>query len=122
MGVELYLALVDSKVQQMVLPLINYIEENFSEAVFDDSYSEKTKIPHWCLNDSYVGIGCRKHYISIYFGNNDAVKVVSDNTPVCRAKKNCVNFSYHRELPYDAILKGIDYCFDRSRQAHGKNT
>lgn len=106
-----FLAMVDDNTKEMVLPVINYIEQNYPNAIFDDNYSVKTKIPHWRFNNSYVGIGCRKHYISIYFGNSNAAKVVSDNTPFCRAQKACVNFSYKRELPYDAIYKGIDCAF-----------
>ncbi len=108
MPIENFLNLVDEASQNKVQPLINYIKTNFKDAKFDEYYSEKSHIPTWKLNDSYVGIGCRKHYISVYFGKSSAVKKVAENTPYCRALKGCVNFSYKRELPYEAIYKGID--------------
>ena len=114
MEIDYYLALVDNNVQQMVLPVIEYIQDHYSNALFDDNYSTKPKLPMWKLDDKYVAIGCRKHYISIYFSSHKAVQVVSDNTSFVRAHKGCVNFSYKRELPYSAIFKGIDFCFSNN--------
>ncbi len=94
-----------------IMPLIEYINANYPEAVFDEQYSAKTYIPTYRLNDSYVAIGCRKHYISIYFGTQGVAEIVANETPYCRALKGCVSLSYKRAIPYDAVFKGIDKCF-----------
>ncbi len=106
---EVYQCIEERNTHQ-IIPIINYIEDNFSEAIFDEYNSEKSHIPTWRIEDKYVGIGCRKHYISLYFSDRHAVRVVEENTPYCRAQKGCVNFSYRRELPLEAIIKGIDRC------------
>ncbi len=120
MPIENYLKCVDEPVRNKVLPLINYIEVNYPTAVFDEYYSEKSHIPTWRINDSYVGIGCRKHYISVYFGTSEAAQIVAENTPYCRALKSCVNLSYKRELPYAALYKGIDTSFNNKDKTSEK--
>lgn len=107
---DVYACIEENNTQQ-ILPIIKYIEDNFPDATFDEYNSEKSHITIWRIQDKYVGIGCRKHYISVYFSNRDAVTVVAENTPYCRPQKGCVNFSYKRELPIEAILKGIDECY-----------
>ena len=106
---DVYQCIEENNTQQ-ILPIIKYIEDNFPSATFDEYNSEKSHIPTWRIDNKYVGIGCRKHYISLYFSDRDAVTVVAKNTPFCRPQKGCVNFSYKRELPLDAIYKGIDRC------------
>ncbi len=106
---DVYRCIEEYNVQQ-IIPILKYIEDNFKCAQFDEYNSEKSHIPTWRIRDKYVGIGCRKHYITIYFSDREAVSVVAENTPYCRAQKGCVNFSYKRELPYDAIFKGINKC------------
>ncbi len=97
----------------MLAPIVEYIETKYEGVVFDDAYSEKTFIPTYRYNDSYVAIGCRKHYISVYFGCEKAAETVSKHTPFCRAQKGCVNFSYKRDIPYQALFMGIDCCFKK---------
>ncbi len=106
---EVYKCIEENGTQQ-ILPLIEYINENFPECTFDEYNSERSHIPTWRMHNKYVGIGCRKHYISVYFSDRKAVQIVAYNTPYCRAQKGCVNFSYKRDLPLDAIFKGIDKC------------
>ncbi len=107
---DLYRCIEESNTQQ-ILPIITYINKAYQMASFDEYNSKKTHIPTWRIENKYVGIGCRKHYISVYFSDKEAVSVVAENTPYCRAQKGCVNFSYKRELPIEAIFKGIDKCF-----------
>ena len=106
---DVYQCIEENNTQQ-ILPIITYITTNFPSATFDEYNSEKSHIPTWRIHDRYIGIGCRKHYISLYFSNRAAVTAVAQNTPYCRAQKGCVNFSYKRELPLDAIFRGIDTC------------
>ena len=106
---DVYKCIEETNTDQ-VIPIIKYIEENYPQAIFDEYNSEKTHIPTWRIDDKYVGLGCRKHYISLFYSDRDAVTVVGENTPYCRTQKGCVNFSYKRELPLDAIFKGIDNC------------
>ncbi len=96
---------------EQILPIIHYLKTQYPAAHFDEYNSEKTRIPTWRFNNNYVGIGCRKHYISVYFSQPSAAQTVAQHTPYCRALKACVNFSYKRELPLQAIYKGIDACF-----------
>ncbi len=111
MKIEYVYKCIEQTGTQQVLPIIEYINKNYPNAVLDEYNSEKTRIPTWTLNGEYVGIGCRKHYISVYFSDREAVKVIAENTPYTRALKGCANFSYKRELPLEAIFKGIDKCF-----------
>ena len=112
MNLEDTLACIEKNGTQQILPIIQYINTNYPTACFDEYNSEKTHIPTWRLGTVYVGIGCRKHYISIYFNDRNAVNIIKENTPYCRALKGCVNFSYKRALPLDAIYKGIQTCFN----------
>ncbi len=114
MPIETYLDMVDEKIKAQVSPVISYIQENYKQAIFDEKYSEKTHIPTWRLNNTYVAIGCRKKYISVYFGSSKAVETVQENTntPYIIARKGCVNICYRIPVfPYEAIFKGIDACF-----------
>ncbi len=113
MKIEYVYKCIEETGTQQVLPIIEYIHQNFPDASFDEYNSEKTHIPTWRLGEEYVGLGCRKHYISLYFSDREAVQVVDANTPYCRAQKGCVNFSYKRELPLVAIFKGIDKCLTK---------
>ncbi len=113
MKIEYVYKCIEENGTHQVLPIIDYINKNFSEASFDEYNSEKSHIPTWRIDEKYVGIGCRKHYISLYFSDREAVRVIDENTPYCRAQKGCVNFSYKRELPLEAIFKGIDKCLGK---------
>ncbi len=114
MPIETYLNMINDKSREQVLPIISYIEQNYKHAVFDEKYSEKSYIPTWRLGGKYVAVGCRKKYISVYFSSIEAVNAVKGNTdsPYVVARKGCVNICYRiKEMPYDAIYKGIDICF-----------
>ncbi len=113
MPIETYLNMIDDKTKSQVLPIISYIEENYKAAAFDEKYSERTLIPTWRLNGKYVAVGCRKKYISVYFASPEAVEAVRAGTtsPYIVARKGCVNICYRiKEIPYQAIYKGIDIC------------
>lgn len=103
-----YLALVDERAQIKVLPIIEYIESHYPKALFDDEHSEKTKIPTYRLNKNFVGIGCRKNYISLYFSGERPVKIIGSLTERVRCNKNSVNVSYCGETDYEALFRGID--------------
>ncbi len=114
MPIQSHLDLVDEKTRLQVMPMISYIQERYSAAVFDEKYSKKTHIPTWRHKGSYVAIGCRKKYISVYFGSPDAVQSIKAevDSPYVVARKGCVNLCYKsKEIPYDAIFRGIDLCF-----------
>ncbi len=114
MPIETYLNMIDDKTQGQVMPIISYIKQNYKNAVFDEKYSEKTLIPTWRLNGKYVAVGCRKKYISVYFASIEAVEAVKESTgsPYVIARKGCVNICYNiKDMPYDAIFKGIDITF-----------
>ncbi len=113
MKIEFVYKCIEETGTHQIIPIIKYIETNYPDADFDEYNSEKSHIPTWRIEENYIGIGCRKHYISLYFSNRDAVKIIDENTPYCRAQKGCVNFSYKRELPLSAIFKGIDKCFGK---------
>ncbi len=114
MPIEVYLDMINDKTKEQVMPMVLYIEENYKDAVFDEKYSEKTRIPTWRLHGTYIAIGCRKKYISVYFGKSEAVEVVKEkiNSPYVVMRKGCVNISYqNKDIPYEAIYRGIDECF-----------
>lgn len=96
-----------------IIPIIEYIQTSFPSCIFDEAITKKSRIPTWKLDNEYIVIGCLKHYITIYFSKASAVKIIAENTPYCRALKGCINFSYKRDLPYDAIYQGIDHCFSK---------
>lgn len=106
--IEKYLNMVDERAQLKVLPIIEYIESHYTEAVFDTEHSEKTKIPTYRLEENFVGIGCRKHYISLYFSSERPVKIIGSLTERVRCNKNSVNVSYCGETDYEALFKGVD--------------
>ncbi len=117
MPIETYLNMTDDKTKSQVLPIISYIEDSYNQAVFDEAHSEKTHIPTWRYSGAYVAVACRKTYISIYFSNPAAAKLVSQNTdtPYVFARKSCVNICYRiKEIPYEAFYKGIDMCFNNT--------
>ncbi len=114
MPIETYLNMISDKTKGQVTPIILYIEHNYKNAVFDEKYSEKTLIPTWRLDGKYVAVGCRKKYISVYFASIEAVEAVKAGTdsPYIVARKGCVNICYRiKEIPYEAIYKGIDITF-----------
>ncbi len=114
MPIETYINLFDDKTKEQVLPIISYIEDHYENAVFDEKYSEKTRIPTWRLCGKYVAVGCEKKYISVYFASIEAVEAVKESThsPYVVARKGCVNICYRiKEMPYEAIFKGIDLTF-----------
>lgn len=106
--IEKYLNLVNERAQLKVLPIIEYIESHYPKAVFDTEHSEKTKIPTYRFEDNFVGIGCRKHYISLYFSSERPVKIIGNLTERVRCNKNSVNISYCGETDYEALFRGID--------------
>lgn len=106
--IEKYLALVDEKSQIKVLPIIEYIESHYNEAFFDGEHSEKTRIPTYRLGERFVGIGCRKNYISLYFSRELPVKVIGRLSERIRCNKNSVNISYCGDTDYEAVFRGID--------------
>lgn len=110
--IEKYLNLVDKRAQLKVLPIIEYIELHYSKAIFDTEHSEKTKIPTYRLNENFVGIGCRKYYISLYFSDERPVKIIGSLTERVRCNKNSVNISYYGETDYEALFRGIDAEFN----------
>ena len=99
----------DEITENKVLPIINYIISTY-KVTYDSKFSERTLIPTFRLGSSYVAIGCRKHYISIYFSNREAVNIITNNYIYCRGQKSCVNFSYKRDLPLEAICNAVDLC------------
>ncbi len=114
MPIETYLNMIDDKTKEQVMPIISYIQENYKDAVFDEKYSEKTYIPTWRLDGKYVAVGCRKKYISVYFASTKAVEAVKTKTdsPYVVGRKGCVNICYRiKEMPYEAIFRGIDVTF-----------
>lgn len=112
MGIGYYLSLIDFAVQEKVLPMIQYIEKKYPTAVFDETYSAKTKIPTYRHSGSYVSIACRRKYITIHFGNYDAVSIVTKASEKVRGNIGCVNIGYNVDIPYDAVYKAIDLCFE----------
>lgn len=65
----------------------------------------------WWIGEKYVGIACRKQYISVYFSDHKCVEIISNEYNFCKANKGCVNFKYTKELPLSIIFKAIDYIF-----------
>ncbi len=47
MPIETYLNMIDDKTKSQVLPIISYIEDTYTQAVFDEVHSERTHIPTW---------------------------------------------------------------------------
>ncbi len=116
MPIETYLNLVDEKQKNLVMPIIEYIQNEYKQVIFDEKYSEKTYIPTYRLDGKYVALACRKQYISVYFGCDRAVEVVKQNlnSQNVKLRKGCVNISYSiKDFPYDAIYRGIDACFKK---------
>ena len=107
-----YLNSVDENAQKKVLPVIEYIEFRYSEAIFDTEYSEKSKIPTYRLGENFVGIGCRRNCISLYFSSENPVKVIGSLTKRVRCNKNSVNISYRGKTDYEALFKGVDEEFN----------
>ncbi len=112
MALSDFIACAKKHDKQMVFPLLAYIEKHHKDAVYDDFFSQNTKMPTWRKGKRYVAIGCRKHYLSVYFSSHDPVEHIANATPFVKANKACVNFSYARELPYTAIYEAIDKCFE----------
>ncbi len=110
MALSDFISCAEKHDKTMVFPVLTYIEENHADTVYDDYFSKTTKMPTWRKGERYVAVGCRKHYLSIYFSNHDPVEHIANATPFVRANKACVNFSYARELPYEAIFEAIDLC------------
>jgi len=111
MDIEYYLKQIDEETREKIVPIINYIEKQYPEAVFDDNWGKKTKIPTYRINDKYVSIACMKRYITIHFSNFEAPKYIKENYSYCKANIGCVNFSYSRELPQNYIFAAIDKTF-----------
>ncbi len=114
MPIETYMNMVDEKTQMQVSPIILHIENAHKNAVLDEKYSERTLIPTWRIGEKYVAVACRKHYISVYFSSGEAPATVKENTnsPYVLARKGCINICYRcKNIPYEAIYKGIDICF-----------
>lgn len=115
MEIGYYLSSIDFAVQEKVLPMIHYIETKYPAVVFDEVYSAKTKIPTYRHNGSYVSIACRRRYITIHFGNYDAVSIVTKAYEKVRGNIGCVNIGYNVDIPYDAVYKAIDHCFEEKQ-------
>ncbi len=114
MPIKRYSDLHDNSTNIQIIPIVSYIEKYYKDAVFDEKYSEKTYIPTWRLGGTYVAIGCKKNYISIYFGSALAIQTVKENIDSSQVKvrAGCINISYkNKNFPYEAIYKGIDVCF-----------
>ena len=110
MDIDTILNLTDENTKNKLLPILDYINTNYN-VTYDKAFSTKTLIPTFRLNKSYVAIGCRKHYISIYFSSRESVNIITSKYLYCRGQTACVNFSYKRDLPFLLICKAIDCCF-----------
>lgn len=110
--IQKYLDLIDENARFKVLPIIEYIERHYGRAVFDGEYSEKTGIPTYRLGEKFVGIGCRKRYISLYFSGETPVKVTASLTGRVKCGKRCLSVSYNGITDYEALFRGIDSEFE----------
>ncbi len=107
---------IDEKIFDDLLPLILYIEKTYPKASYSKFYTEKSRMPTWRLHKSYVAIACRKKHISVYLGTEKAVQTVLESEPTCKVLKGCVNLSYHKEIPYQALYHGIDASFENKKR------
>ncbi len=112
MPIEHYLMELNPIIGGMIKRTVDYITANHPTAEYSDYYSAKSAIPTFRKGSQYVAFACRKHYISIYLSSADAISLVSSLAPYGKPQKRCVSFSYKKELPFDAICKGIDICFE----------
>ncbi len=114
MSVTTYLNSYDQETRAKLLPIVDYINKNFPSAKYSDTFSPKTLIPTWLLNESYVAFACKKNYISIYFGSLKAVETVKALCPNIPAGKGCFNIKYNiNPFPHEAIFQGIDMAFKK---------
>lgn len=110
MKINDFLALVNQEKQDKVKPLLDYLDKYYC---YDENMSDKSKMPCFTFNHSFIKIGCRKNYLSIYFSNNNAFSFIKENYPYCKINEKCINFSYKRSLPYVLLY----VVFDRSLDA-----
>lgn len=104
---EFLLEINDEK-KAFINPIIDYIKQEYPNALFNDHYGANTVMPGFTINDKYIYLACRKHYFTIHFSNYKSVKFIEKNYPFAKARVGCVNFSFKRDLPYILLYAAID--------------
>ena len=108
-----YLSLIDPKLAKKVKPIFDYINQEYPNAIYCDSYGRNSKLPGYRIDADYIFIGGMKNYMTIHFSNRQAIKSIIDRYPYCKANEDCVNFSLSRQLPYIILYSAIDLVFDK---------
>ncbi len=99
-----YLQQTSITTQKLLRPLLDYIA-SIEGVQFDENHTQQSHTLTWRKNDIVLGVGCRKHYVSIYFNHSQAASIVGVHTSYVRVLKKCVNITYKRTLPLEAIKR-----------------
>ena len=110
--IEEFLSDLTDEKQKYVQPIIDYIYREYPNVQFKDKFGPNTIMPSFWIDDKYIALACRKHYFTIHFSNRDSVKFIKENYEYSKANVGCVNFPYHRPLPYILLSVAIDKTLD----------
>lgn len=95
--------------QERIQAVIQYLLDEYPQAVATMDYGPKTKIPTFKIGETYVAIASVKSHLSIHFGRYGATKIVAEAHPRIKANVGCVNIPDTVEFPLDHIKKAIKY-------------
>lgn len=98
--------------QERIRAVIQYLLDEYPQAVATMDYGPKTKIPTFKIGETYVAIASVKSHLSIHFGRFGATKIVAQAHPRIKANVGCVNIPDHVEFPMAQIKRAIDYTFN----------
>lgn len=95
--------------QERIQAVIQYLLDEYPQAVATMDYGPKTKIPTFKVGEIYVAIASVKSHLSIHFGRYGATQIVAEGNPQIKANDGCVNIPDKAEFPLEAIKKAINY-------------
>ncbi|MGL5915724.1 MAG: DNA alkylation repair protein, partial [Culicoidibacterales bacterium] len=93
--------------QERMQAVIQYVLEEYPQAVATMDFGPKTKFPTFKIGEMYVAIASVKSYLSIHFGKYGATQIVAEAHSRIKANVGCVNIPDTVEFPLEHIKKAI---------------
>ncbi len=83
------------------------ILDAFKKAAPKATSSLKYKMPTFENGTNWASVGNQKHYISVYFCNEEIIENIKDKHPELSTGKGCVRIKDRQEIPINELVKSF---------------
>lgn len=102
-----YINGLEKEGQESVLAFIEFMKEEYPDLTLKISFS----MPMWYMGakmkDGYIGISAAKNHYSIHFSNEEFIKLLKEELPLCKGGKRCININYKDKTSIQVIKNKI---------------